>query len=93
MIITTTTAEYRPCYANGKKALFHRWTEEAGVLPPSIMKGGHSGGQIRTAFAIVEYEDGTIALVLPQKIRFIDNKFKEYDFTEGRSNTDVERNV
>lgn len=86
MIITTTTAEYRPCYADGKKALFHRWTEEAQILPPSIMKGGHGGGQLKTTFAIVEYEDGTIAGIAPQKIRFIDDKLKEYDFTErGRA--------
>lgn len=86
MIITTTTAEYRPCYADGKKALFHRWTEEAYVLPPAILKGGHSGGQIKTTLAIVEYEDGFIREIQPQKIRFIDGKFKEYDFTErGRA--------
>lgn len=82
IIPTVTTAEYRPCYADGKKALFHRWTEEAEILQPSIMKGGPVGGQLKTTFAIVEYEDGTIAEVEPQKIRFIDNKLKEYDFTE-----------
>ena len=26
--ITMTTAEYRPCYVDGIKALFHRWAEK-----------------------------------------------------------------
>lgn len=26
--ITIKTTEYRPCYANEKKALFHRWTDK-----------------------------------------------------------------
>lgn len=26
--ITITTAEYRPCYVDGKKALFHRWIDK-----------------------------------------------------------------
>lgn len=30
--ITMTTAEYRPCYVNDKKALFHRWIDKEEVL-------------------------------------------------------------
>lgn len=78
--ITITSAEYRPCFAEGKKALFHKWIEESEIVAPSVMVGGHNGGVIKAAFAIVEYEDGTIAKVEPHKIKFADGKFYDYEF-------------
>lgn len=30
--ITMTSAEYRPCYVNDKKALFHKWTDKEEVM-------------------------------------------------------------
>lgn len=30
--ITMTSAEYRPCYVNDKKALFHRWIDKEEVV-------------------------------------------------------------
>lgn len=82
IIPTVTTAEYRPCVVQLKKALFHRWTHKSEIVPPSPLRGGHSGGVLSGEFGIIEFEDGTIAEVEPQKIRFIDEKLKEYDFTE-----------
>ena len=45
-------------------------------MPPSIMAGGHGGGQISATFALVEYEDGTVAEVYPSRVRFLDTKCK-----------------
>ncbi len=85
--IKMTTAEYRPCYVYGKKALFHRWIDKSEIIAPSIMKGGHAGGVIRGTCGIVEFENGVICEVYPYKIKFADNKIKEYAFNEG-SGTD-----
>lgn len=78
--ITVSNSQYRPCIANGKKALFHRWAERANIVPPSPMVGGHSGGVIKDTAAIVEYEDGTVAEVRTMNIKFADNLFAEYEF-------------
>ena len=97
----TITHELRPCYANNRKALFHRWIDkeqliikfseylykdtimdiyreyrQSGLLPNSCKTE-----KITMSFAIVEYEDGTVAEVEPLKIRFADEKIKEYAFT------------
>ena len=90
----------RPCYANNKKALFHRWIDKdqyivkfqanisynskekiidefkaTGILP------NFCDTEMKTeTFAIIEYEDGTVAEVRPTEMRFADNKISEYDF-------------
>lgn len=79
--IKNLTSEYRPCYVEGKKALFHRWEEFSKIVAPSPMIGGHAGGQITETFAIVEYEDGTIQEVQPNRIKFVTGIINEYDFT------------
>lgn len=81
--ITASNSEYRPCIVNGKKALFHRWTERANIIPPSPMAPGvisHDGGVIKDTAGIIEYEDGTVAEVYTINIRFVDNPFKEIAF-------------
>lgn len=72
--------ELRPCKAGSLNGLFHRWIEEADVIEPSLMIGGHPGGVVRMTFGIVEFEDGTIDKIVPSKISFLDNKFNEYNF-------------
>ena len=72
--------ELRPCIANDKKALFHRWNERREIIAPSLLKGGHGGGVLQAVFGLVEYEDGTMAEIFPENIRFLDNKAKEYCF-------------
>ena len=76
--------EYRPCLVAGRKALFHRWADRAELRAPSAL--GTPGGQLCQLFGIVEYEDGQVSEVYPNKIRFLDNKLAEYNFTvqEGR---------
>ena len=80
--IILQTAEYRPCYVNGEKALFHRWVDRREIIGPSPLKGGHSGGVISFTNAIVEFENGNVAEVLPRDICFADNIFSEYAFNE-----------
>ena len=42
------------------------------------MMGGHGGGVVRDTYAIVEYEDGSIGRIAPEKIKFSDNLFEKY---------------
>lgn len=71
--------EYRPCMIDGKKALFHKWSDEAEIVPPSNLIGGHAGGVIKATFGLIEYEDGTIHKAYPEEIVFCDNKLKEME--------------
>ena len=70
----------RPCIVEGKNALFHRWIERARIVEPSPCIGGHNGGVIKWTAAIVEYEDGQVAEVLPSDIRFLDHPHSAYNF-------------
>ncbi len=67
----------RPCEltAKGKpaiKAFFHKWITEAYTIDPVLVS--RTPGQIMFTKALVEYEDGTMHTVDPQKIRFTDNQ-------------------
>lgn len=80
--ITIESSEYRPCMVEGKKALFHKWEDKSEVVRPSAIRGGHNGGELRATFAIIEYEDGSIAEVFPHKLKFLNSKslFSRYCF-------------
>ena len=52
-------------------AKFHLWSQEMYVIAPSVMVGGHSGGQMSEVYGLVEFPDGTCHLVRPTQIRFI----------------------
>ena len=80
--ITISTSEYRPCLVDGKKALFHRWSDKSKVVEPSPMIGGAPGGTVRYTVAIVEMEDGQVIEVGPQLIKFIDRKIEGDIFNE-----------
>lgn len=75
-------AELRPCLVDGKRALWHKWTTRWEIVPPSIMAGGHGGGQVSASLALVEFEDGTVAEVYPSRVRFLDTVCK-MDKVEG----------
>lgn len=68
----------RPCIVNGKEALFHRWSEKADIYAPSPVVGGHGGGAVKWTVAIIEYEDGQVAEVMPCDIRFLDRNERKY---------------
>lgn len=80
----TQEIEYRPCYVNGRKALFHRWINTAN---PALPRGADPKDertkffQHRSTTALVEYEDGTLARVWPQDIRFADGgRFDKFEW-------------
>lgn len=87
--ITIIASEYRPCWVQGKKALFHRWDEIA-----DLHIGGKAlrtidvdvpSGYIKYTLAIVEFEDGKIGRCYPHEVQFLDNKLGEYAFPERRN--------
>ena len=86
--ITIRTAEYRPCYVNGKKALFHRWTNVPMVSPSKMLMVRDANKATEyVGLAIVEYEDGTVDRVFPEQVRFVPGLMNEYDFMEAVNET------
>lgn len=43
-----------------KKVKLHGIFQHSYVIPPSLMVGGHNGGQIAYPIAVIEYENGDI---------------------------------
>ena len=74
---TFSSPELRPCLVNGKKAYFHRWSEHSQIVPPSLLKGGHCGGQVQSTVGIFENEDGTVFEALPPDVQFLDRTERE----------------
>lgn len=80
-VVVTQDSELRPCYVNGRKALFHRWVNTA---RPQLPKGQELSEnarfyQFRATTGLVEYEDGTIDQVWPRDIKFADHgRFRDY---------------
>ena len=94
--------DIRPCYVDGKKALFHRWAEQDketikfNAFHPNavcyinrVLKEYETRHIIPTdcdvikttkTVAIIEYEDGSVAEVEPCRVKFVDDKIKEYAF-------------
>ena len=70
--LTIYTSEYRPCWVNGQKALFHRWEDNAFQLS--------SGNPTKRTLAIIEREDGSVHEVYPYEVVFCDNKIDQYCF-------------
>lgn len=70
----TIEEKLRPCYANGKKALFHRWRDAANTHGASPFVGGYPAGQYWSVCGIVELESGQIIQVEPAGIQFIDTQ-------------------
>lgn len=63
--------EVRPCYINGKKALFHLWIKKIDfIMKNEFVKG------------LVEFADGTVEEIEADKIRFCDYRINEYAFRE-----------
>lgn len=76
--------EYRPCYVNGRRALFHRWVNTANPTAPKGVDPNDEKVrffQHRSTTGLAEYADGTLARVWPQDIRFADGgRFKECEW-------------
>lgn len=69
--------EYRPCWVQGKKALFHRWANDARPTVAGNQKPSENARfyQFCSSKAIEEFEDGTVARVWPNEVKFADTKF------------------
>lgn len=63
--------ETRLCEVDGRYGYFHTWEHYSEIVPPSLLKGGHSGGVISGCLAIVEFKDG-VERIEPTKLKFID---------------------
>lgn len=63
--------DYRSCEVNGEKAIFHCWEQYSQVIAPSLLRGGHGGGQIAQVFGIVEFKDGAVRRIQPHEIKFV----------------------
>ena len=76
----------RPCLYGTDRALFHGWFQVSEIVPPSNLRGGHSGGVVADVFGLIETEGGYMIKVRPNVIQFVDNGiFQEYDFTSVES--------
>ena len=64
--------ETRPCFYEGERAIFHCWAERREMVMESPLVGGHPAGIIAATFAIIEFEDGRVSEIRPNKIRFAD---------------------
>lgn len=53
----------------GKKIKLHGIFQYANVIDPSIMLGGHSGGQVSYPIAVIEHENGDFEHVHPYQIK------------------------
>ena len=78
----TLYPELRPCLVNDMKALFHRWVVLSETTSPSFLIGRHNKAIIDYVMALIEYEDGHVGLCYPNKIKFLDNKFRCCDFSD-----------
>lgn len=82
--------ELRPCLVKGAKALFHKWVDYQKPVPGGITPIDPPPGQIKCTFGLVEYENGQVEEVSPNKIEFCDNKIKEYAFDEFKETKEGE---
>lgn len=68
-LLSMDELQARPCEVDGRPALFHRWVDKSQMV--SIGSRRHTIEVIRNTFALVEYRDGTVAKVEPERIRFV----------------------
>jgi len=74
---------YTPSLKNPVKCLFHCFSTESYIVPPSLLKGGHNGGTVSEPVAIVEFENGMVEKVPANKIRFDDiGSFNDFAWRE-----------
>ena len=68
----TVEQNLRVCEFNGEYCYFHCWGQYSKVVEASLVRGGAPGGQISTAYAIIERPSGEVTSVMPSRIRFVD---------------------
>ena len=78
------THELRPCFMDGKKALFHGWHN--GYV--CFENEGKIINALQYTKGIAELSDGSITLCEANEIRFADDLIKQYYFGEGKENNE-----
>lgn len=63
------TTSYRPCYVEGRQALFHGWFTEP-------MRSFRNPEPTNVAYGLVEFENGNLRKVSPYDIRFMDDEVR-----------------
>lgn len=65
----------RPCWVDGRRAIFHRWTDSARPVKARGVEESEETPryQLHSVHALVEYEDGTMERVWPNAVRFADS--------------------
>ena len=93
--IIHTKNELRPCMVTTysgigmqtkreeKKAFFHKFITRAQPIAPSVVRGGHNGGQVIAPYALIELENGTVHEVETRDIRFLDTKERMAQYAWG----------
>ena len=79
------TPEPRPCIVQGRRAIWHRWSDSARPKPPRGMTEEENAQffQVWNVHAIVEFEDGTVARVWPSNVQFVDGgAFADFEWPE-----------
>ena len=87
----------RPCWVDGRRAIFHRWTDSARPVKPRGMEEDEAADryQLHSVHALVEYEDGTVERVWPNAVRFADSEvyFLDYDWEDMERERDQNRHT
>ena len=80
------TNKLRPCKVGEEFYLFHGFTQISQIVPPSLMRGGHGGGVVSGAYAVLERRDGTVGLAEAQRVQFLDTakEFAKYEEEETK---------
>ena len=77
-------SKIRPCWVDGRRAIFHRWTDSARPVKPRGMEDEETTEryQLHSVHALVELEDGTLERVWPSAVQFADSEmyFMDYDW-------------
>lgn len=90
VVVNTQENEYRPCYVNGRKALFHRWINSTPAQLPKGQEPNENSRyfQFRCTHGLVEFEDGTMDQVWPYAIKFADHgRFQDYTWDPAEEAT------
>lgn len=69
----TISNEIRTCFVNEKKAIFHGWGQTIADEKRHIF----------TTIAIIEFEDGEVRMVSPDKVKFDDHIMFDENYWTG----------
>lgn len=68
-LLSMDELQARPCEVDGVPALFHRWVEGSRVINLDVI--AFKMDVLHNTYALVEYRDGTVGKVEPERVRFV----------------------